>query len=89
MQSERVRNAFKGLLAFFLRLVCAGFLAYLGAAGICEATSWLAWRSSDYVCGHNAALTLGPLFVAIWVLLEFALPAFFRGMSHVEASGKE
>jgi len=88
MQSERVRNAFKGLLSFFLRLVSAGFLAYLSAEGICEATEWFAWRSSDYVCGHNAALTLGPLFIVIWALLEFALPAFFRGRSHVEASGK-
>jgi hypothetical protein len=89
MQSEPVRNLFKSVVRFFLRLVSAGLLAYLGAGGICEATDFLAWRSSDYVCGHNTALTFGLLFVVIWALLEFALPVFFRGRLHVEASGKE
>jgi hypothetical protein len=89
MQSERVRNLFKAVMGFVLRLVSAGFLAYLSAGGVCEAAVVLAWRSSDHVCGHNAALTFGPLFVVIWALLEFAVPAFTLGRFHVGASGKE
>ena len=70
---------FKGLVAWLLRMLCAGALAYFGASGICAGTEHFHWQSSEYVCGHNVALTLGPLFIVIWLLLEVALPMVFRG----------
>ncbi len=73
------RLFFKGFVAWVLRIIAAGVLAFLSSAGVCRATEFFLWSASDYVCGHNAVLMIGLLFIIFWVFLEFALPKLLRG----------
>jgi hypothetical protein len=65
----------RALILWALRIAAAALLAAGGSAGLCLAAESTRFVPAQFVCGHNAALTLVPLFFGLWALLEFALPA--------------
>ena len=76
MPREPNRRSFpRALLLWVLRVVAAAALAAGGSAGLCGAAESTRFVPREFVCGHNVAFTLVPLFVGLWGLLEFALPA--------------
>lgn len=77
-RGERTPSAAGGtktLLLWALRIAAAALLAAGGSAGLCLAAESTGFVPAEFVCGHNAALTLVTLFFGLWALLEIALPA--------------
>ena len=76
MPREPNRRPFPGaLFLWVLRIVAAAALAAGGSVGLCLAARSTGFVPEEFVCGHNVALTLVPLFFGLWALLELALPA--------------